>query len=138
MNLQRARDNYLRYVAIERGLSQNTVAAYTRDIDAYLAWLGERGTTEAEAITLPDVSAYVQWLATRTESPLTSSSQSRTLSSIKGFHKFMVEENIIENNVTADVNPPKLPKRLPKAITVEQMSALIAATDGDDEVRVRD
>lgn len=138
MNLQRARDNYLRYVAIERGLSQNTVSAYTRDIDAYLAWLGERGTTEADAITLPDVSAYVQWLATRTESPLTSSSQSRTLSSIKGFHKFLVEENILEHNVTADVNPPKLPKRLPKAVTVEQMSALIAATDGEDEVRVRD
>ncbi|MEK7662899.1 MAG: site-specific integrase, partial [Actinomycetota bacterium] len=94
MNLQRARDNYLRYVAIERGLSQNTVAAYTRDIDAYLAWLGERGTTDAEAITLPDVSAYVQWLATRAESPLTSSSQSRTLSSIKGFHKLIKASRI--------------------------------------------
>ncbi|BAU99242.1 site-specific tyrosine recombinase XerD [Aurantimicrobium minutum] len=138
MNLQQARDNYLRYVQIERGLSVNTVAAYTRDIDAYLLWLIERDITEAQQITLQLVSEYVQWLATRTESPLTASSQSRTLSSIKGLHKFLVEEGLLEHNVTADLNPPKLPKRLPKAISVEQMSALLAATDGEEEIRVRD
>lgn len=138
MNLQQARDNYLRYVQIERGLSVNTVVAYTRDIDAYLLWLSERDITEAQQITLQIVSEYVQWLATRTESPLTASSQSRTLSSIKGLHKFLVEEGLLEHNVTADLNPPKLPKRLPKAISVEQMSALLAATDGEEEIRVRD
>jgi len=138
VNLQQARDNYLRYVQIERGLSVNTVAAYTRDIDAYLLWLSERDITEAQQITLQIVSEYVQWLATRTESPLTASSQSRTLSSIKGLHKFLVEEGLLEHNVTADLNPPKLPKRLPKAISVEQMSALLAATDGEEEIRVRD
>lgn len=138
MNLQQARDNYLRYVQIERGLSVNTVAAYTRDIDAYLLWLSGRDITEAQQITLQLVSEYVQWLATRKESPLTASSQSRTLSSIKGFHKFLVEEGLLEHNVTADLNPPKLPKRLPKAISVEQMSALLAATDGEEEIRVRD
>lgn len=138
MELNRARENYLRYVQIERGLSSNTVAAYSRDIDAYVAWLAEREITEARDISLPVVSEYVQWLSTRSDSPLTASSQSRILSSIKGFHKFLVEEGMVENNVTADVNPPKLPKRLPKAISVEQMSALLAATDGDDEVRVRD
>lgn len=138
MNLQQARDNYLRYVQIERGLSVNTVAAYTRDIDAYLLWLSERDITKAQQITLQIVSEYVQWLATRTESPLTASSQSRTLSSIKGLHKFLVEEGLLEHNVTADLNPPKHPKRLPKAISVEQMSALLAATDGEEEIRVRD
>lgn len=138
MELNRARENYLRYVQIERGLSSNTVAAYSRDIDAYVAWLAEREITEARDISLPVVSEYVQWLSTRSDSPLAASSQSRILSSIKGFHKFLVEEGMVENNVTADVNPPKLPKRLPKAISVEQMSALLAATDGDDEVRVRD
>jgi integrase/recombinase XerD len=138
VNLQQARDNYLRYVQIERGLSVNTVVAYTRDIDAYLLWLSERDITEAQQITLQLVSEYVQWLATRTESPLTASSQSRTLSSIKGLHKFFVDEGLLEHNVTADLNPPKLPKRLPKAISVEQMSALLAATDGEEEIRVRD
>lgn len=136
--MQRARDSYLRYVAIERGLSANTVAAYTRDLDAYLAWLGEKGITEPAAVTRGEVSAYVQWLATRAEHPLTASSQSRVLSSIRGFHRFMVEEALAPADVTVDIAPPKLPKRLPKAITIEQMSALLAATEGDDLVRVRD
>ena len=138
MNLQRARDSYLRFVSIERGLAANTVAAYTRDLDAYLAYLAEHSILDASGITLPVVSGYLQHLATRAEKPLTASSQSRTLSSIRSFHKYLVDEGIVSEDITADLAPPKLPKRLPKAITVEQMSALMAATDGEDDVRVRD
>jgi integrase/recombinase XerD len=50
----------------------------------------------------------------------------------------MVDESTLTLDVTADIFPPKIPKRLPKAITVEQMSALLAAVEGDDEVRIRD
>jgi integrase/recombinase XerD len=138
MSLNQARDAYLRYVQIERGLSVNTVAAYTRDIDAYIAWLAQKNVADAHAITLPLISEYLQNLSTRSEKPLTASSQSRVLSSIKGFHRFMVDESKVKVDVTADLFPPKIPKRLPKAITVEQMSALLAAVEGDDEVRIRD
>lgn len=138
MNFERAQSTYLRYVSIERGLSVNTVAAYTRDLAAYADGMLARGITNVATVTLPDVSAYLQSLATRAEKPLTASSQSRTLSSIRGFHKFLVEESVLENDVTVDLAPPKLPKRLPKAITIDQMAALLAAVEGDDEVRVRD
>lgn len=138
MSLARARDSYLRYVQIERGLSPNTVAAYTRDIDAYIAWLHEQEITAPDQVTLPLISEYLQNLSTRPLKPLTASSQSRVLSSIKGFHRFMVDESMVKVDVTADIFPPKIPKRLPKAITVEQMSTLLAAVDGDDEVRIRD
>lgn len=138
MSLAHARDSYLRYVQIERGLSPNTVAAYTRDIDAYIAWLHEQQITEPDQVTLPLISEYLQNLSTRAEKPLTASSQSRVLSSIKGFHRFMVDESMVSVDVTADIFPPKIPKRLPKAITVDQMSTLLAAVDGDDEVRIRD
>lgn len=138
MSFERAQSNYLRYVSIERGLSANTVAAYTRDLAGYTQWLLARGIRDVTAITLPDVSAYLQSLATRTEKPLTASSQSRTLSSIRGFHKFLVEESVLDNDVTVDLSPPKLPKRLPKAISIDQMSALLAAVEGEEESRVRD
>ena len=138
MSLARARDSYLRYVQIERGLSPNTVSAYTRDIDAYIAWLADKKISEPDQVTLPLISEYLQNLSTRPEKPLTASSQSRVLSSIKGFHRFMVDESTLTLDVTADIFPPKIPKRLPKAITVEQMSALLAAVEGDDEVRIRD
>jgi integrase/recombinase XerD len=138
MSLARARDSYLRYVQIERGLSHNTVSAYTRDIDAYIAWLADKKISEPDQVTLPLISEYLQNLSARPEKPLTASSQSRVLSSIKGFHRFMVDESTLTLDVTADIFPPKIPKRLPKAITVEQMSALLAAVEGDDEVRIRD
>ena len=138
MNFERAQGTYLRYVSIERGLAANTVAAYTRDLAAYATGMLARGITDVADITLVDVSAYLQSLATRPDNPLTASSQSRTLSSIRGFHKFLVEESVLENDVTVDLAPPKLAKRLPKAITIEQMAALLAAVEGDDEVRVRD
>jgi integrase/recombinase XerD len=138
MTIERARSNYLRYVSIERGLSANTVAAYTRDLTAYNVWMLGRGISEMSDVTLGDVSAYLQFLATRTENPLTASSQSRTLSSIRGFHKYLVEESILETDVTVGLAPPKLPQRLPKAITIDQMAALLAAVEGEEDVRVRD
>ena len=138
MTFERAQSNYLRYVSIERGLAVNTVAAYTRDLSAYAEWMIARGITDEGAVTLPDVSAYLQSLATRAEKPLTASSQSRTLSSIRGFHKFLVEESVVETDVTVDLAPPKLPKRLPKAITIDQMAALLAAVEGEEDVRMRD
>ena len=138
MTFERAQSNYLRYVSIERGLAANTVAAYTRDLSAYAEWMIARGITDVRAVTLPDVSAYLQSLATRVEKPLTASSQSRTLSSIRGFHKFLVEESVVETDVTVDLAPPKLPKRLPKAITIDQMAALLAAVEGEEDVQMRD
>jgi integrase/recombinase XerD len=136
--MQHARDNYFRYVAIERGLSTNTVAAYTRDLDSYIAWLNTQGVSEPSEISRAHVSGYVQWLAMRAHHPLTVSSQSRVLSSIRSFHRFMVDEKIVDSDVTVDLAQPKVPKRLPKAITVEQMNSLLAATEGDDPVRIRD
>jgi integrase/recombinase XerD len=138
MSFASAQSNYLRYVSIERGLSANTLAAYTRDLTAYDEWMLAHGITDVVAVTLADVSAYLQSLATRAEKPLTASSQSRTLSSIRGFHKFLVEESVLENDVTVDLSPPKLPKRLPKAISIDQMAALLTAVEGDEESRVRD
>ena len=138
MTFERSQSNYLRHVSIERGLSANTVAAYTRDLNAYATWMLARGITDVSNVTLGDVSAYLQYLATRTENPLTASSQSRTLSSIRGFHRYLFEESVIERDVTVDLAPPKLPKRLPKAISIEDMAALLAAVEGDADVRVRD
>lgn len=138
MSIKRAEESYLRYVSIERGLSTNTVSAYRRDLDAYLGYLAEQNVTEVTGITRANVTNYIQQLSTRAQNPLSPSSQSRILSSIRGFHRYLHDEKLVETDVTVDIAPPKLPQRLPKAITVEQMSALLAATDGDGLVRVRD
>lgn len=131
-------DAFLRHVAIERGLSANTVSAYRRDLTVYAAWLEQQGVVDVGAVTPAMLSAFAVHLGTREESPLTASSLARMLSTVRGFHRFLLEEGRVEVDAARDLRPPKLPSRLPKAITVEQVSALLAATDGDDVAALRD
>jgi integrase/recombinase XerD len=128
--LDLAVDRFLRHVSIERGLSANTLAAYRRDLAAYSSVLLERGVADPAAIASADVGAFAHELSTR-EPPLTASSVARMLSTVRGFHRFLLEEGIAEVDVAADVRPPKLPMRLPKAISIEQMASVLAATEGD-------
>lgn len=132
-----ALDRYLRHVAIERGLSENTLQAYRRDLGAYLALLGTRGVTTPGAISNADVDAFAHDLRVR-ETPLAASSVARMLSSVRSFHRFLVDESLADTDVAADATPPKLSMRLPKAITIEQMASVLAATEGDDLQSLRD
>ena len=136
--LERWLTKYLRYVGIERGLSQNTQLAYRRDLGAYVEWLQHENIAQFGAVTAPLISEYLGDLATRAEAPMTASSQSRILSSIRGLHRFLAEEGETPVDVTVDVARPKQAKRLPKAITIDQMVALLGAVSGDDPVALRD
>jgi len=122
-------DRYLRHVAIEKGRSPNTVAAYRRDLEAML----EAGTAFEPAA----LAAYVRGLRERPE-PLAASSIARTISSIRGFMGFLVDEGLLDSDPAADLVAPKQPARLPKALTIEQVERLLAATDGDEPAALRD
>ncbi len=138
VTLQLSLERYLRHVSIERGLSPNTVAAYRRDLTAYLQVLHEREATLPTEVTTADVTAFARQLASREGGPLTASSTARMLSSVRGFHRYLLEEGQVPVDVAADTKPPKLPSRLPKAITIEQMASVLAATDGDEVQNLRD
>jgi integrase/recombinase XerD len=138
VNLDQARDAYLRHVSIERGLSANTIAAYRRDLDAYLSCLGQHDVVTVEAVTVDSVRSYIQHLHERADSPLTATSRARVLSSIRGFHRFLLEDGIATTDPTLGLTPPKLPKRLPKALSIADVEALLDACAGEDEVSIRD
>ena len=131
-------DSYLRHVAIERGLSPNTVAAYRRDLVIYAGWLAGHELTDLRAITSLHVSEFVRFLGLRAESPLTAASIARILSTVRGFHRFLLEEGVVETDVAHESKPPRLGTRLPKAISIEEVTALLDATDGDDVQALRD
>jgi len=136
--LERAISNYLRHVTIERGLAANTVAAYRRDLTAYQQLLDQRGVTAPEGISEADVAAFQTELRTRPEGAMTASSVARMLSTVRGFHRFLVDERMAGADVAVDAKPPKLAQRLPKAITVEQMGRILDAVAGDDLLALRD
>ena len=130
--------SYLRHVSIERGLSANTVAAYRRDLVIYAGWLTDAEVVDLREVTAGQVSAFVQYLGGRAESPLTAASIARVLSTVRGFHRFLLEESLVDVDVAHETKPPKLGLRLPKAISIEQVNQLLAATDGEELPQLRD
>ena len=125
-------------MSIERGLAPNTVAAYRRDLGGYVEWLGARGIDELAQVSQQQVSEYVRELGSREDTPLTATSLARVLSSVRGWHRFLLEEGRLETDVAHDLKPPKLPSRLPKALSVDQVTALLDAVSGDDVQALRD
>ncbi|MFO7689006.1 MAG: site-specific tyrosine recombinase XerD [Cryobacterium sp.] len=138
MSITAAVDSYLRHVTIERGLARNTVAAYRRDLSVYSDWLHTVAVTELDAVRPEQISEFVRFLATREPVALTSASIARTLSTVRGFHRFLLEESVVTVDVAHETKPPRLALRLPKAISIEQVGALLAATDGDELRQLRD
>ena len=131
-------DRYLRHLAIERGLAANTLAAYRRDLDGYASFLADSGVETPEGVEPAHVAAYARHLGSRPEGALVASSMARMLSSVRGFHRFLLGEGLVPTDVASDTKPPKLGSRLPKAITIEQMGMVLAATDGDELQQLRD
>ena len=129
---------YLRHLTVERGLSRNTVTSYRRDLGLYADWLASRGLDGPGAVRERDLADFVRHLGTDRQPPLATSSIARVLSSVRGLHRFLAEEGIVEADVSRELRPPKLPMRLPKAIPVEDVVALIAAVGGEELHELRD
>lgn len=122
MDLSRARDEYLGYLAVERGCSDNTIAAYGRDLARYVTWLAERGVTDPEAVTRELVEEHVGALM---EVGLAPASVERAVSAIKGLHRFMVTDELCTAFPTSDLPLPAKPARLPDVISREGAARLL-------------
>ena len=133
-------ERYLRHLTVERGLSKNTLSAYTSDLGKYLAYLERHGQKPetAGANLIADFSAELLVQGMK------ASSSNRILAAVRGFHKFLALEGIRQDDPTGRIRPPKLPKRLPKALSQDQVVELLAAAgpEPDDEsadlIRLRD
>lgn len=138
-------DAYLRHLTIERGMAKNTLSAYRADLARYLVFLESKQIQNPNDITELIIGEFAE--ALRLKSGLISSSVARVLAGVRGLHKFWLLENLTSGDPAAAVKPPKSPRSLPKAITVEQVEKLLASSGPDpadeaaiaaDPVRVRD
>lgn len=140
MRVERAVEHYLRHLTVERGLSRNTLLAYRRDLERYGAFLCQRGRVDIAEVTESDVEDFLSFL--RTPSPeaaaLAVTSVARVLSAVRSLHRFLCDDDLVDEDVARAVRPPKLPARLPKALSIDQMTALLEAAAGDDVLALRD
>jgi integrase/recombinase XerD len=137
VRVDRAISAYLRHVSVERGLSEHTLAAYRRDLAEYSAWLTAYGIDDTGRIT-PDVVSRYAAAAASTQPKPAASSLARRQSSIRGLHRFLAREGIETDDPSARLRPPKAAQRLPKALTIDQVAALVQAPPADDPIGVRD
>lgn len=125
-------EDFLTHLAIEKGRSANTLAAYRLDLGRYVSHLG---SMPVDAATPADVQSFRRALDDR---GLARSSQNRTMTAVRGLHRYLFAEGIAEHDPTADLTPAKLPKGLPKALREDEISRLIEAVPAVDAFDVRD
>ncbi|WP_136053066.1 site-specific tyrosine recombinase XerD [Microbacterium sp. K36] len=137
MLLDRALDAYLRHVTIERGLSSHTVGAYRRDLEGYRDWLTAEGIDDTADITPAVVDRFIAARASAEPQPA-ATSLARLQSSVRGWHRFLAREGIEADDPTGRLRPPKTPRRLPKALTIDQVERLLAAPSAEEPLGIRD
>jgi integrase/recombinase XerD len=128
-------DAFLDYARVERGLSRNTVESYARDLSGFGQFLDAEGIADFEAVDLAVVS---HWLRTLAERGLSPRSAARHLSALRGLMRFLVREEEIQRDPTRLAARPKLGRRLPRPLPVEQVLQLIEAPDVETSRGLRD
>lgn len=126
---------FSRYLEAEVGASPNTVDAYSRDVDRFLAWLRETNGPDVTMLTLQTLSAYLRYL---TQSGRAATSTARALVSVKMFLRYLQLEGFVEKNAAELLDSPKLWKHLPTVLSTENVNRLLSEPNADDRHHLRD
>jgi integrase/recombinase XerD len=131
-DVARHTERFLRYLRLERGRSVNTITAYRGDLSLYDDFLAGRRISRVTDITEDDIGSFVQNL----EGP--PRTINRRVSSVRSFHRFLLDEGVVTDDPAKNVLCPAIPERLPKALRIDQVQALLESISGDDPVALRD
>jgi integrase/recombinase XerD len=129
-DLSTALRTYLDHLAVERGLAANTLTSYRRDLRRYRAFLAEAGVDDVGAVTETQVSAFLMRLreGDADHPPLSATSAGRAVVAVRGFHKFCVVDGLAGTDPAAGVRPPAPARRLPKALPLADVEAILEAS----------
>ena len=134
MQIERAIDEFIAHLRVEKGSSPHTVEAYAADLADYTSFLAEEGIGEPDRIDRDVIIAYEADLANR---GYATTSIDRHISAVKSFHKFCVREEMTPSNPAVNVRLPTPPDRLPDVLTIEQVNAMLERHDGEDPTSLR-
>ncbi len=127
--------DFIYYLKMEKGLSENTTISYQNDLKRYIGFLKKyQNTFEADDITKDKINRYIVSLK---KANLQASSINRQISSIKSFHKFLKIEDETDTNPSLDVKGPKKDKKLPIYLTIEEVERMISVIKTDSPLGLR-
>jgi integrase/recombinase XerD len=133
--MQELLEKYLNYLLIERGVAQNTLEAYGRDLRRFILIVREKGFTDLRQV-MPEV--VIEYLVRIKDEGLSANSMNRSLAALRGFYKYLVQEKLIEQTPLANIDLAKVWMRLPDTISREEMNLILAQPGAQTAAAVRD
>jgi integrase/recombinase XerD len=128
-------NQYLQFIRLEKGLSDNSVISYKHDLQRYLQFLsGVLGIKDLAGVTMQHIEQYIEELAAM---ELSASSIARNISSIRSFHTFAVVEEFAKANPAELVDLPQKVKKLPEVLTPEEVALIMDAPDRENDAGIR-
>lgn len=127
-------EQYCQHLWLEKGLSDNSIAAYRKDLNHFAAWLGE----QQSALLQANRSLLQAHLAWRMQARLKSASTARLLSCLRGFYRFALREGLMEQDPTLNIDSPRRGRPLPKTLSEKDVESLLSAPDVADTLGLRD
>ncbi len=135
-------ERYLDHLMVERGLSENTLEAYRRDLRRYVGFLERREVRTLRDIDERTIRSFVASISASTHgpeaAPYRATSVARTLSAVRSFHRFLLREGVTERDPAAGVAQPRLPRSLPRPLPVDDVRRLLEAPEESSPTGVRD
>ncbi len=125
-------NRFLEYLAVEKGLSRNTVQSYERDLRRYLDFVKGK---EPDAVTQADVVSFLSGLS---DAGLSTPSRARCLAAVRGLHKFLLIDGLAGTDPTVNLETPRGWKRLPRALSADDVEALLRQPDHTTSIGLRD
>jgi integrase/recombinase XerD len=128
-------DEYLNFMAVEKGASRNTIDGYSRDLNRYAGFVEERGVLEISGIGTEDVIAYLAFLHGE---GLAANSVNRALAALRGFYRYLLREKKVDHTPMAHIVLAKVWTRLPDVLSRDEMGLLLAQPGAETPADIRD
>lgn len=128
-------NEFLNYLSLERGLADNTIAAYRRDLNKYIDYLKEKKINSIENTTRSEISSF---LSAQKDKNLSANTISRNLVAIKVFYRYLLRERYIKDDPTSVLESPRLWKRLPEVLAIKEIERLLNQIDTSSSQGIRD
>lgn len=117
---------FIDYLGHEKGLAANTLESYSRDLRQYYGFLSEDASSSLENASQATIVAYLMYLRKQGKATATIA---RRLAALKAFYQFLVKENYVDKDPTGDLASPRLERKLPKILSVQEVERLLAQPD---------
>lgn len=133
--MEQAIEQFIAYLHNVKETSNNTELSYRRDLKKVIAFLRARGLTDWVSVTEDDLKAYI---ASMDEQNFAAATISRNIASIKALFHFMTQEGIIKKDISDGLKAPKIEKKMPEVLTMEEVIRLLDQPSGDSHKEIRD